>query len=356
MGPRFNHFLVLALLLSLTPNIRAASTQTTYNLHEQNSLQQTGTSSFVAGYPLLGVDQFSLVSAVDTGGTNLSAVPVLGLPTGNVTFPTGPNSSPIWMTGKGYNEYHWGDGWTSAAFLNSNDGSGNFSFTLGDATAMPTLSLDTASPTFPISPTVTGGGLWSGSHLLVPASVSVTLTFNTGSFPGYSNGQWLGAQIKFEFVDSNLEPIVNPAVSQNFPGLGKTDPALTSYTVSPGTLVAGQTYNLQANYTQYNVINTTSFTGTGISGTPVGLAGYLTTTFVTVDAIPFKISVVRSAVNIIHMQGRGMPNVVNRIESSPDLSPGSFTALTSVTADSTGAFQYDDTNAGVKKFYRLAYP
>ena len=346
---------MLGILIGLTSHLRAAQ-PTTYNLHEQYSLQQTDSSSFVAGYPLLGVDPFSLVSAIDTGGASLSAAPVLWLPTGNVTFPTGPNFSPVWMTGKGYSEYHWGDGWTSAALLNANDGSGNFSFSLGDATAMPTLSLNTVSPNFPISPTITGGGLWSGGHLLVPASVSVTLTFNTSDFSGYSNGQWLGAHIKFEFVDSNLEPIVNPAVSQNFPSLGKTDPALTSYTISPGTLQPGQSYNLQANYTQYNVINTTSFTGTGISGNPVGLAGYLTTTFVTVDAIPFKLSGTHTATNTVHLKGRGMPNVINRIESSLDPSAGGFTTLTSVSADSTGAFQYDDTSAGTKKFYRLAYP
>jgi hypothetical protein len=50
---------------------------------------------------------------------------------------------------------------------------------------------------------------------------------------------------------------------------------------------------------------------------------------------------------------------VNRIEASPDLSPGSFNALvpSPAAADNTGAFSYDDTNAtGTKKFYRIAYP
>lgn len=172
------------------------------------------------------------------------------MPTGSMIFSTGANFSPNWTTGKGYDEYHWGDGWTSAASLSAADGTGNFSLTLGDATAMPVLSLNTESPAFPVPPTITSGGLWNGSHLLVPATVSFTLTFNTSNFVGYSNGQWPGAQIKFEFVDSNLEPIVNPAVSQNFPSLGKTDPALICYTISPGTLTAGQSYNLQANYTQ----------------------------------------------------------------------------------------------------------
>jgi hypothetical protein len=68
------------------------------------------------------------------------------------------------------------------------------------------------------------------------------------------------------------------------------------------------------------------------------------------------LSITHPAANTIHLECSGVPNVLNRIESSPDLSPGSFTTLASVMADANGAFQYDDTNAGTKKFYRLAYP
>lgn len=52
----------------------------------------------------------------------------------------------------------------------------------------------------------------------------------------------------------------------------------------------------------------------------------------------------------------GVPNVVNRIEWSSDLSPNSFTTLISAMADNAGTFQYDDTSAGTQKFYRVAYP
>jgi hypothetical protein len=263
---------------------------TTYEIHEQNSLTQTGPSSFIPGIPN-GAGQFSIVASIDTGGASLSAAPILGLPAptldipdGSVTLPTGPNFSPTWNTAKGYAEYHWGDGYTTAAELNSVYGSGTFTFTLGDATATPMLSLDMANPAFPISPTLTSGGTWSGGDLLINAITGATLTFNTNLFTGYSTG--LGGQIKLELVDSGLMPISTPAISQNIPSLGKTDPALTSFTIAPGFLIPGEKYLLQANYSQYTELNTTSFTGTGITGSPIGASSYLTSTFITIDAVP----------------------------------------------------------------------
>jgi len=50
------------------------------------------------------------------------------------------------------------------------------------------------------------------------------------------------------------------------------------------TQPGGQTYTLQANYSQVEAINTTSFTGPGISGNPYGVSDYLTSTFITLDA------------------------------------------------------------------------
>jgi hypothetical protein len=67
-------------------------------------------------------------------------------------------------------------------------------------------------------------------------------------------------------------------------------------------------------------------------------------------------SITYPATNTIHLNCVGAPNVVNRVEWSPDLSPNSFHTLSSVAADANGAFQYDDTSAGTKKFYRGAYP
>jgi hypothetical protein len=55
----------------------------------------------------------------------------------------------------------------------------------------------------------------------------------------------------------------------------------------------------------------------------------------------------------------GVPNAVNRVEASNDLTvPNSFSTLGSPTADATGAFQFTDPNPSnlTKRFYRLAYP
>jgi len=71
--------------------------------------------------------------------------------------------------------------------------------------------------------------------------------------------------------------------------------------------------------------------------------------------VPVKIvSFTHPAPNTIHLECSGRADAPNRIESSPDLN--SFTTLATVMADDTGAFQYDDTTAGTKKFYRARYP
>jgi len=275
--------------LGMSASTRASSTG--YDVHEQNSLQQTDPSTLAIGYSPPGgffVDQFSLVAAIDTGGTSLSAAPILGFANGgSVTFPTGPSFSPSVPTGNGYNKYQWGNGWTTQAALNAQYGTGTFTFTLGNATVQPTLSLNTVNPTYPVSPMLTGGGMWSGGILYVDPALTTVLTFNSSAFTDYAaatGSSTSGAQIKLEFVDANLAAISAPSVSRN--GLGKSDPPLTSYTIAPGTLTPGQLYNFQANYTVYDTVNNTAFTGTGISGTPQGAAGYLTTTFIKVEALP----------------------------------------------------------------------
>ena len=67
-------------------------------------------------------------------------------------------------------------------------------------------------------------------------------------------------------------------------------------------------------------------------------------------------SITQPVPNTIHLECLGVPNVLNRIEWSPDLSPNSFTTLTSVLADGNGVFQHNDPTGDTKKFYRLAYP
>jgi len=75
------------------------------------------------------------------------------------------------------------------------------------------------------------------------------------------------------------------------------------------------------------------------------------------DSVLLQVPVItHPALHTFHLQCMGVPNVLNRIESSPDLSLGSFTPLASVMADPAGAFGYDDTTSFTKKFYRLALP
>ncbi len=58
----------------------------------------------------------------------------------------------------------------------------------------------------------------------------------------------------------------------------------------------------------------------------------------------------------IFLQGLGAPNAGFHIQASPDLSPGSFVNVAPVTADGSGAFTYEDTNPGTRRFYRVASP
>ncbi len=77
----------------------------------------------------------------------------------------------------------------------------------------------------------------------------------------------------------------------------------------------------------------------------------------TINVVPFKItSIMPDGSGNIVLQCQGVPNSVNRIEWSPDLSPNSFQTLTSTTPDMSGSFSYTDMNPGTSKFYRLAFP
>jgi len=114
----------------------------------------------------------------------------------------------------------------------------------------------------------------------------VTLNFNSSSFTTYTSG--LGGQIDCHLNNSSGTAITATLKAQYIPALGKTDPAISSYTITSGTLTAGQTYAFQVNYKQLENDNTTSFTGTGISGSPVGGSFYASNTYVTLIADPFS--------------------------------------------------------------------
>lgn len=76
------------------------------------------------------------------------------------------------------------------------------------------------------------------------------------------------------------------------------------------------------------------------------------------DAVLLHVdSVTRPNATTVHLNCKGEPDAPNRLETSSDLSPGSWTTVATVNADAEGVFQYDDTNAGgSQKFYRIAYP
>jgi uncharacterized delta-60 repeat protein len=71
-------------------------------------------------------------------------------------------------------------------------------------------------------------------------------------------------------------------------------------------------------------------------------------------------SIARPANGHAILQCLGVPNQVNDLQVSPDLSPGSFVIVSPLpaAADGTGAFSYDDAGAVglTKRFYRLAFP
>ena len=77
------------------------------------------------------------------------------------------------------------------------------------------------------------------------------------------------------------------------------------------------------------------------------------------NASPIRItSITRLADGLIMLQGSGAINRVHTIHASPDLSVGKFESIGPATANSSGVFQFEDTNAGTfpRRFYRASYP
>lgn len=266
---------------------------TQYSLEEQQVMQQTDGSTVIGGFSAFTYNQFSIVAKIDTQGSNLSAAPYLTLPaptadypSGIITFPVGAGNSPTWATSGGYNRYQYGDARTTQSGLNTSYGSGTYTFTMGNATAQPTLSLNLTNPVLPATPMLTSGGTWNGGNLLIDPTAGATLVFNTGDFTNYTQG--LGGKINFLLFKTSDYPATIGSSPQSVyaPEIGKTDAALTSYTIAPGTLTNGQVYTLQVNYTHIESTNTIPFTGMGISGSPLGMTLDTTTTFITIEAVP----------------------------------------------------------------------
>jgi hypothetical protein len=60
----------------------------------------------------------------------------------------------------------------------------------------------------------------------------------------------------------------------------------------------------------------------------------------------------------VALQGVGVPSAIHHVQASPALGPSSFTTIADVTADGTGALQYNDAAAAglIRRFYQLTYP
>jgi hypothetical protein len=56
------------------------------------------------------------------------------------------------------------------------------------------------------------------------------------------------------------------------------------------------------------------------------------------------------------LQIAGAPNGSFHIQAAPDPNASSFGPLTPATADNSGAFTYEDTAPGTRRFYRLITP
>lgn len=114
----------------------------------------------------------------------------------------------------------------------------------------------------------------------------------------------------------------------------------------------------------------TAFSSAALAGFPAGPAVVTVITngipsdakYIIVAPAPgLKIvAITRLAAGHVMLQCLGVPNQVNNLQVSPDLSPGSFMSVVPPppAADGTGNFSYDDAGAVglTKRFYRLSSP
>lgn len=74
---------------------------------------------------------------------------------------------------------------------------------------------------------------------------------------------------------------------------------------------------------------------------------------------PVQITAISRLTNgAVRVQGIGAQNTNYTLEASPDLSPGSFTALTTVTSNASGVVQYEDAGSAGRsqRLYRFIFP
>jgi hypothetical protein len=213
-----------------------------------------------------------------------------------------------------------------------------------------------------------------------PAGASFTFSINLSFTPGGNIANLDGLSYWFE-QQSPLAPFYFAITNRNFTGSQFTSAqspslaypqllmpsnsqdlgALTpSGSVGAGTwFIASVTISIDPSAAPgtYILENTTSGFKTSVIADTNGHILAIPHTSYTVTVVPFAITSITLLDNLdILLQCQGVPNGVNRIEASPDMSPNSFQTIGSVTADSSGTFSFEDTTPGPPRFYRLAFP
>lgn len=139
------------------------------------------------------------------------------------------------------------------------------------------------------------------------------------------------------------------AERSGFTGVGAGNYLIANLTIAISPSAAPGTYILE---------NTTTGGKRSVITDDLGDTFNIPKTTYTVTVVPFQInSITQTQDGHIVLQCQGVPSANNRIEASSDLSvPNSFQTLTTVGADASGIFSFEDTAPGTKRFYRLAYP
>jgi|tagenome__1003787_1003787.scaffolds.fasta_scaffold20972696_3 cyclophilin family peptidyl-prolyl cis-trans isomerase len=75
-----------------------------------------------------------------------------------------------------------------------------------------------------------------------------------------------------------------------------------------------------------------------------------------VKVVPQIVAVTHPTATTTHIQGRGVASTTYKLQMSTSPVPSTFTTSVNVTTGTAGNFNYDDTNPGAKKFYRVAIP
>ena len=180
---------------------------------------------------------------------------------------------------------------------------------------------------------------------LAPFNFSITDRDGTGS--SFTSLQTTGLTYPQALTPSNANDLGAGTESGAGLGGGNYFIANVKFSIDPST--APGTYIIE---------NTTSNPKKSVISDDHGHTFAIPKTTYTITVVPFIItSITYVADQYALLQCKGVPNAVNRVEASPDLSPNSFQTIGSVTPDASGIFSYKDMAPGAQReFYRIAYP